>query len=181
MRQLIIIMALAFSCVTANAQWNKNSGHQTTGQQPQQFSPEAFRKNMEAYIKSHANLTDDEAEKFFPMLAEMQSKQRENTRLISEQMRKGQNAKSDEEYGKILTYIIQLEKANNELTNSYYKKFHTVLSWEKIFKVRTSVERYNMIALSRFSPGRMPGGQPWQWNPGNGQFKMPTPPGQGQK
>lgn len=157
---------MVFTCTAARAQWP--NGMTNNVKQQQQFSPEAFRKNMEDYIKSHANLTDAEADRFFPMLAEMQSKQRDNSHLISEQMRKGHNAKSEEEYGRILSYIIKLEKQNDELTEKYYRKFKTVLSWEKIFKVRVALQRYNMIALSQFSPGHMPGGKTWQW-PGNHQ------------
>lgn len=173
MRQILLILTLTLSSITAYAQWNP--GQQ---QQPKQFSPEEFKKNMEGYIKFHAGLTDAEAEKFFPMLSEMQSKQRVNSRIITEQMRKGHDAKSDAEYEKILSYILELEETNHQLTEKYYKKFHTVLSWEKIFKARVAVERFNMLALSRFSPGgmgvgRWPNGLQWQWKPGE------KPQGQG--
>lgn len=170
MKQIILIITILLSTVTANAQQQQQQWNQ--GQkQPKQFSPEEFRKNMEGFIKHEAGLSDAEAEKFFPMLAEMQSKQRMNSHLINQQMRKGHNAKSEAEYEKILSYILELEEANNELTKKYYKKFHTILSWEKIYKVRAAVEHFNMLALSRFSPGggmgfnRWPNGQQWQWKP----------------
>ena len=43
---------------------------------PQKFSPEKFQAEMEQFITQQANLTADEAAKFFPIYREMQQKQR---------------------------------------------------------------------------------------------------------
>ena len=129
-------------------------------QQGQQFSPEQFQKHMENFIKEQAKLTDEEAQKFFPLLTEMQSKQRKNSQLVREQMKKGRQAQSDEEFNKILKTVNELEIANKELDETYNKKFSAVISWKKIFQVRQAIERYNMMALRNFTP-QMGFGQPF--------------------
>lgn len=155
MKQLILILyfALAFATVSAQPKFPT--------QQKQQFSPEQFQKHMESYIKWAAQLTDDEAQKFFPMLSEMQKKQRENSHQIRQQMQKGNNAKTEAEFENILKETTRLESLNKKLDSDYNKKFKTVLSWKKIYKVRQALEQYNMMALQRFTPqGGMRNGMP---------------------
>lgn len=149
MKSYLLTFIFVLVATTVSAQQNK-----------MQFSPEQFQKHMEAFIKGAAQLTDAEAQKFFPMLAEMQKQQRENSHQIRVEMQKGSKAKTEEEYANILREVTRLENLNTKLDETYNKKFKTVLSWKKIFKVRQALEQYNMMALQRFTP------QPGTFRPG---------------
>lgn len=120
------------------------------------FSPEEFKNRMEAFITKEACLTQDEAQKFFPMLHEMLEKQRETNGKSFGIMRKGFTAKSESDYQNIIEEVTDLEIENKKIEKNYYKKFHSVLSWEKIHKVRIAINKYNMEALRRFTPHRGP-------------------------
>lgn len=43
---------------------------------PQRFDPEKYQRDLESYITKHAQLTDQEAQNFFPLFREMQQKMR---------------------------------------------------------------------------------------------------------
>lgn len=185
MKHLYLVLTFALMTATAYAQQPQN-------QQRQAFSPEQFQKHMESFVKEQAKLTDEEAQKFFPMLSEMQNKQRKNSQRIREQMMKGMQAKTDEDYEKILKSVSELEIQNKKLDDVYNKKFSTVISWKKIYSVRQAIEMYNMQALRHFTPqmgggfgqgfggfGQMPRGnnnQQWQQRNNNNH----RGPGQGQ-
>lgn len=179
MKHLYLVLTFILMTATTYAQQPQN-------QQRQAFSPEQFQKRMESFVKEQAKLTDEEAQKFFPMLSEMQSKQRKNSQRIREQMMKGMQAKTDEDYEKILKSVSELEIQNKKLDDIYNKKFSTVISWKKIYSVRQAIEMYNMQALRHFTPqmggfggfgqgfggfGQIPRGnnhnQQWQRNNGN--------------
>lgn len=60
---------------------------------PQKFSPEKFQADMEQYITKEAELTPEEAERFFPLYREMQQKQRK----IYNQMKQARKNKPTDE------------------------------------------------------------------------------------
>ena len=122
--------------------------------QRKRFSPEEYKHRMEFFIAKEACLTQSEAQKFFPLLHEMLEKQRENNRKTHEIMRKGFKAKTESEYQNVVDEAITLEIENKKIEKNYYKKFHTVLSWEKIHKVRIALYKFNFEALKKFTPHR---------------------------
>lgn len=130
--------------------------HQPNGQDTQQrheFSPERFNQHMEQFITDHAGLTPEEATAFFPLLHEMLDHQRENNdkqRQVMGQCSGGQPTEA--QYEQAIMATIDLEEENKRIERTYYRKFSSVLSWEKIHKVRTALIEFQMEALRRFSP-----------------------------
>ena len=60
---------------------------------------------------------------------------------------------------------------NNDIVEGYYKKFHSVMSWKKVFSVRNALYRFNREALNRFRPhyrGQGQGQGQGQRGPANG-------------
>lgn len=167
-KSFITIIALAFS-LSVFAQWNgfgaPQGGQQPYGQrqhnggpqQKQNFSPEQFVKELKDFVTKEAQLTPAEASKFFPMLFEMQDKTRkiqEKQRELSMKAMMGENNMTEAQYAKTIDQITKMEVTAKEIEQSYYKKFHTVLSWKKVYKVRVAINKFHMYALSRFQPGR---------------------------
>lgn len=120
--------------------------------QRQFFSPEAFNQRLEEFVKKEAELTDQEGKEFFPLLHQMMDKQREVNNKIQQTLAKGFNAKTEEDYAQIINQSLELEVQSKKIEQVYYKKFHSVLTWKKIHKVRFALSRFNMEALRRFTP-----------------------------
>ena len=156
MKRTALIGTLMFVTLTLVAQNFQYPGQPQfqPQQQRQQFSPEGFKNGMEQFIRHYAELTPSEAQKFFPMLTEMQDKQRVISGKKHELMKQGFTAKTEVDYEKVITKINALEIENAKVEQTYYKKFHSVLTWKKIYKVRQALFRFNMEALRTFSPPR---------------------------
>ena len=186
MKRYIAILALTVLPLTMSAQQNNrqwNPGNQPHGQwnpgarQPgfggqQQFSPEAFKQRLEQFVSQHAGLTQQEGQQFFPLLQEMLGKQRQVQNKINANLRKGNEAKSESDFERLLKENAELEIENNRIELNYYQKFHKILSWEKIYKVKGALYLFNMEALRKFTPTPNPQRRFGQW---------PAPPQQQQK
>lgn len=133
-------------------------------QQRQEFSPEKFNQMLEEFVIREAKLTSNEAQKFFPLLHEMLDKQRDNMDK-SRALMKSLGAKASEAaYEEAVEKSVDYEIANKKLEKVYARKFHAVLSWEKIFKVRHALDKFHMEVLRHFAPPRQdfsPNG--WKW------------------
>ena len=70
--------------------------------------------------------------------------------------------KTEAEYEDIISKVTSLELESKKVEQTYYKKFHTVLSWKKIHRVRIALGKWNMELLRQFSP-QQAGGQPDGW------------------
>ena len=145
-------------------------------QQKMEFTPEHFIKEMTNFITNEAKLTQEEADKFFPMLFEMQGKTQKMQQKRRELSMKARTQKdmTEQQYACLVMEICKSEVEEKQVEETYYQKFHSVLSWEKIYKVRVAINAFHMRAIGMFSRGRgaMPQG-PWQrgWQPGGPQNK----------
>lgn len=114
----------------------------------QHLSPEEFRKKQQTFITEKANLTEDEAAKFFPLYFEMQHKKRELNDGAWKLLHKGKDAKlSEAEYEEMLLKMYDLRIESSQLEKTYYTKFREVLSAEKIFQVQRAEIRFHRELL----------------------------------
>lgn len=144
---------------------------QQDGKQKIEFSYEQFVKDLKDFITREAQLTPAEATKFFPLLLEMHEKKQALDGKRRELMMsgyKGGDNMSDAEYSKIIDQVTKLEVEIKQVEQTYYKKFHSVISWKKVFKVRAAIDRYHMYALRKFHPGPGKG-----MGPRDGQNRQP--------
>ena len=153
MKKLFFSICLLTMAVAMSAQEQGNGG-----QRPQRrdFSPEEYWKNLQEYVTREAKLTDEEASKFYPLLKEMTEEQRKNngkSMWLLHSFRDKENI-TDAQYGEALEKQLQLEVENRQIEQTYYKKFHEVMSWEKVFNVRRALSQFYREALNRFNPRR---------------------------
>lgn len=153
---LIICLSLA-CCLSAGAQQNRPPR--------QEFSPERFNQRLESFVANEAGLTPDEAAKLFPMLHEMLDKQRKNIDADRALMRSLDKNTTEAQYAEIVEKSIDCELANKKLEKTYYHKFHSVLSWQKVFKVRMALDKFRMEVMRRFAPPRqnVNPAEGWKW------------------
>ena len=123
-----------------------------SAQDQKKFSPEKFQADLEAYIAKEAHFTPQESAKYFPLLRELQAKQRAIYGRMRPTAKPGDDAKCAE------------AKANIELKQldlQYHKKMMQVVSPSKVFDA--------IMAESRFHRKMMKG-----WQAPRGQFTPPN-------
>lgn len=153
-RSIIYIIAfLLLSVNHAQAQFNKNEQKQENRER-RRFNPQEFDKWMESFITQEVGLTPEESKQFFPLLKEMRLKQFKNDQQGREIMGKLNEKSTESDYEDAINKTLELDLQNRKIEKEYYKKFHSVLSWKKIHKVRFAIQKFNMEALRRFSPQR---------------------------
>ncbi|MBR1668660.1 MAG: hypothetical protein IJ693_10345 [Bacteroidaceae bacterium] len=154
MKRIITFMTILLVCVCLQAQNPGGAGKNQNARK--EFSPELYMKTLNDFVTREAKLTEAESAKFFPLLTEMFDKQR---KIMGEQrdlmMKTWKNANlSEADYENIVTKLAGLEVESRKVEQTYYKKFHTVLPWKKVFAVRMALSRFQMEALNHFQPGR---------------------------
>lgn len=153
MRNFIFLLLVSIASLATHAQQPNGPWQKPWAQPKQQFSPEQFVKDMKAFVINEAKLTQEEADKFFPMWFEMYGKTQAVQKKIRELQReahKSQAQMTESQYESTINEICKLEVKDKQIEQAYYKKFHSVLSWEKIYKVRNAINAYHMRAISMF-------------------------------
>ena len=163
MKQLITIICILLTLsVSAQDRRPNPSG---------QFSPAEYAKQQREFFTKNAQLTQEEADAFFPIYNELQQKKREINRQIRMTMRQEGGAQISEEQS--LKAIDAKADANiriAELEKEYLKKFKEVLPASKILKVQNAEEQFNSQMLKdiqqsrghQFQQGQQRPGQPQQ-------------------
>lgn len=164
MKQIITIVCLLLTLsVSAQDRRPNRSG---------QFSPAEYAKQQRDFFTKNAELTQEEADAFFPIYNELQQKKREINREIRMAMRQEGGAVISEEQS--LKAIDAKADANiriAELEKEYLKKFKEVLPASKILKVQNAEEQFNSQILKDIQQSR--GHQFQQGQPRPGQQQRP--------
>lgn len=124
-----------------------------SAQDQKKFSPEKFQADLEEFITKEAHFDQQEAAKFFPLLRELQAKQRAIYGRMRQTPKPGDDAKCAEA-------IREWDRANIELKQldqQYHKKMMQVVPASKLFDA--------IMAESRFHRKMMKG-----WRDQNGPF-----------
>ena len=107
----------------------------------QKFSPEKYQADMEQYIAKAAGLTPQEAAAFFPLLREMQQKQRA---LYNQMMAESKIKPADEKAcKKVIQKRDQVELELKSIQQTYHNKFLSVLPASKVFDVIKAEDQYH--------------------------------------
>ena len=128
-------------------------------QQPQQrFSPEKYQADLEQYITKEACLTPKEAAAFFPLLREMQKKQR----ALYNKMREDVRIKPTDEAAckKMIQKHDQVELELKSIQQTYHNKFFSVIPASKVFDVIRAEDSYRRGLLRNMGRGPMGGFPP---------------------
>lgn len=144
MKKYHLFLLWVFICLTAQAQKPKN-----------QCSEEEFHAKKQAFMTEQAELTETEAAQFFPIYFELQALKKESNRKAWKQGKEGKNPDTTEEqYGNILQGFIEAEERNCELDKEYLKKYQTILSNKKIYKILQAEIKFNRHMLKIMQEGK---------------------------
>jgi hypothetical protein len=148
MRVMIVLFALNLCIYTSSAQ--------------QKFSPEKYQADVEEFITKEADLNKNEAAAFFPLLREMQEKQR----AIFKQLRtEGTSKPADENaYKKAIQKRDQMELELKNIQQTYHNKFLGVLPASKAYKAILAEDRFNRRMFRNWGMGRPKGHRPQKAN-----------------
>lgn len=134
-----------------------------------QFSPAEYWKQQKAFFTEKANLTEDEANAFFPLYNELQQKKRDLNREIRRMSL--QEGQTDDQARKSLDAIAEANIKIAQLEKEYLDKFEEVLPASKILKIQNAQEQFNSQILKDIQQSRghqfMQNQQP-QFNPQGG-------------
>jgi len=121
--------------------------------QNRKMNVEDFEKRKQAYVKEKAALTDEEAQRYFPLNSELNQKKFELNRQHRQKLekaRKNNQKISDEEYRQIIENDVELKVKEAELEKEYSDKFDKVLSPEKLFKAQQAEKTFIQQEVARF-------------------------------
>ena len=134
--------------------------------QGQKFDPEKFDAEQQQFITKAANLTEQEAARFFPLFREMQKKQR----AIYERQRKlGFNKPADEKgCAESIRQHDQIDLELKQIQQQYHNKFLRVIPASKLYDVLQAEDRFLRMKLRSWGGGMHQNGR--NGNNGNNRF-----------
>lgn len=117
-------------------------------QDPRKFSPEKFDAELQQFIVKEAELTPQEAAKFFPVYKEMHKKQR----ALYDRMRQMGQFKPQDEKGclKAIRERDDIEVELKRVQQTYHNKFLEILPASKVYDVIKAEDRFHRRMLKRF-------------------------------
>lgn len=117
----------------------------------QRLTKEEFKARQQAFITEQAQLTETEAEAFFPLYFELQERKRELNEEVWNLLKKGHDKDvSEKKYEEILEGVYDTRLAIDRLEKSYFEKFKKVLSFKKIYMVQKAEMRFHREVLKNF-------------------------------
>ena len=119
--------------------------------QVQQFDPAKFDAEQQQFITKAANLTEQEAARFFPLFREMQKKQR----AIYERQRKLGFVKPADEKGcaQSIREHDQIDLELKQIQQTYHNKFLRVIPASKLYDVLQAEDRFFRMKLRAWGGG----------------------------
>lgn len=137
-QKLATLLIISCISISIQAQDRKKSG----------FTKEEFRAKQEAYLMQKAEITQEEAAKFFPVYFELQDRKKAVNDKAWEQARKGKYPKtSDAEYEQIIEGIVKARIEADKLDLEYLQRFKKILSPKKIYKLQRAEIRFHRDIL----------------------------------
>lgn len=133
----------------------RNNNQQQMPNRSGQFSPAEYARQQRDFFTKNAELTQEEADAFFPIYNELQQKKRELSRETRRFMREaaGPDA-SDEQSLKAIDAQAETNLKIAELEKEYLQKFKEVLPATKILKIQNAEEQFNSQMLKDIQQSR---------------------------
>lgn len=146
---LIVLTLLFINVLFINAQSSSKSI----------MNLQAFEKNKQEFIIKEADLTQEEAGKFFPLNNELQKKKLDLHRKHQEEMKQTKDAENitDAEYEHLIKENIDLKMKEAELDKAYSEKFNKLISPQKLFKAQQAERTFMQEELRKFRESKKEG------------------------
>ena len=137
MKKIICLLTVICCCCMAPIQAQKKM-----------MSQEEFRKQQQMFLTERAGLTQEEANKFFPLYFELQDKKRAYNKEAWQKMRQGKNDGTTEaEYAKIIEDVLQTRITIDQMELEYVRKYKQFLSAKKIYQIQKAEMKFHRELL----------------------------------
>lgn len=116
-----------------------------------------FEKRKTAYIQKEAGLSQDEANRYFPINSELSKKKFElhrQHRSNVQKMKQNNKDMTDEEYRTLLDNDVEVKLKEAELDKQYSPRFEKALSPEKLYKAQQAEKKFMQQEVSKFRKER---------------------------
>ena len=114
----------------------------------QHLTQAEFRAKQQAFIMEKAELTQEEAAKFFPLYFELQDRKKQLNDEAWKLMHQGKNENTTEsQYEEIMTGVYDARIASDRLEFTYFEKFKKILPCRKIYLVQRAEMRFHRDLL----------------------------------
>lgn len=118
------------------------------GRCQQHLNPEEFRAKQKAFIIDRAELTKEEAAKFFPIYFELQDRKKKIFDESWSLIRKGKEDNiSENQYLEIIEQVCDNRIASDRLDKLYLDKFKAILSAKKIYLIQRAEMHFHKELL----------------------------------
>ncbi|GAA0748262.1 MULTISPECIES: Spy/CpxP family protein refolding chaperone [Flavobacteriaceae] len=138
-----LIVSLCFICLFA-----------TAFSQSHEEKKERINALKIAFITEHLNLTESEAQKFWPIYNAYELEEDMLRELSREKKRKINNDISEAEAKAILDDLIKLENEKHNLRTDFFDSLRKVISSKKILQLKTAEENFKRKMFEEFKKRR---------------------------
>ncbi len=125
----------------------------TTTAQKRKVDMADFEKRKMEFIAKEAGLTQEEADRYFPIYNELSKKKfelhRQHRERVDELKRNNRNM-SDTEYKKILDNDVEIRLKEVEYDKEYSGKFEKALPPEKLYKAQQAERKFLQNEVTKF-------------------------------
>lgn len=137
MKRIIYLLTLIICCCVTSVQAQKKM-----------MSQEEFRKRQQTFLTERAGLTQEEAQKFFPLYFELQDKKHAYNKEAWQKQRKGkENGTTEAEYAKIVEDVLQIRITIDQMKLEYVRKYKQFLSAKKIYELQKAEMKFHRELL----------------------------------
>ena len=145
MKKVLFTIAIAISvALSATAQEHKGPDHKP------RFSPEEFQAKQRAYITGQAELTPEEADKFFPLFFELQKKKFEIEHNARKDAKPPRGERPTEQQCREFAYRMADAKIETaKLEREYIDKYLQVLDACKLQRVLRAEDSFQRDLMKR--------------------------------
>ncbi len=120
----------------------------------QRFSIDEYRKRQKDFFTKRANLTEQEAEKFFPVYNELQQKKMQINHQSRQAAVRQQQPLNEEECLKAIDALADAEIRIAQLEKEYLEKFKKILPASKILAIQRAEDQFNSELVKEMQRSR---------------------------
>lgn len=151
MKKIIFTLALAVLSTSALLAQDSNK-------RKRHFSPEEFQKKQKEFIMEKAEMTDEQAEAFFPLFFELQKKKFELEGNARKEMKFKRNEKpTEEQCRKFVNKMAEVKVEIAKLEQAYIEKYLEVVPPCKLLEIQHAegmFQRHLMKEMMRYREKR---------------------------
>ncbi len=162
---VLLTLTLLGSLAFAQGRQNKKDGNDWR---------EKMRAEQVAFITSELDLTESEAQAFWPVYNEVQKQRRDAFKAAGEAYMALEKGVNEKDVASLLENYLSAKKAGEKIEADAVENYKKVLPVNKVAKLLLAEEKFRQKQIHRLGQGRGPGQGGRPGGPGNGG-RQPSP------